>query len=120
MPIAHGMGRALHVPMRNRRAALLLLTALLSAYAMVASPELSDRSYTCVIALTLCALATLLGDIEAHVRALDAARLCALPLALFLLVYGGYQAVREVGAHEAAWEAQTQKSKRRCRAGRTR
>ena len=33
----------------------------------------------------------------------------ALPLALFLLVYGGYQAVREVGAHEAAWEAQTQK-----------
>ena len=30
-------------------------------------------------------------------------------LALFLLVYGGYQAVREVGAHEAAWEAQTQK-----------
>ena len=87
----------------------LLLTALLSAYAMVASPELSDRSYTCVIALTLCALATLLGDMEAHVRALDAARLCALPLALFLLVYGGYQAVREVGAHEAAWKAQTQK-----------
>ena len=109
MPIVHGMGRALHVPMRNRRAALLLLAALLSAYAMVASPELSDRSYTCVIALTLCALATLLGDMEAHVRALDAARLCALPLALFLLVYGGYQAVREVGAHEAAWEAQTQK-----------
>ena len=33
MPIVHGMGRALHVPMRNRRAALLLLTALLSAYA---------------------------------------------------------------------------------------
>lgn len=109
VPIVHGMGRALHVPMRNRRAALLLLTALLSAYAMVASPELSDRSYTCVIALTLCALATLIGDMEAHVRALDAARLCALPLALFLLVYGGYQAVREVGAHEAAWEAQTQK-----------
>ena len=109
MPIVHGMGRALHVPMRNRRAALLLLAALLSAYAMVASPELSDRSYTCVIALTLCALATLLGDMEAHVRALDAARLCALPLALFLLVYGGYQAVREVGAHEAAWKAQTQK-----------
>ena len=109
MPIVHGMGRALHVPMRNRRAALLLLAALLSAYAMVASPELSDRSYTCVIALTLCALATLLGDMEAHVHALDAARLCALPLALFLLVYGGYQAVREVGAHEAAWEAQTQK-----------
>ena len=75
MPIVHGMGRALHVPMRNRRAALLLLTALLSAYAMVASPELSDRSYTCVIALTICTLATLLGDMEAHVRALDAASL---------------------------------------------
>ena len=56
-----------------------------------------------------CALATLLGDMEAYVRSLDAARLGVLTRALVLFVYGGYQAVREVGAHEAAWEAQTQK-----------
>ena len=43
------------------------------------------------------------------VQCLLAMLLCALPLALFLLVYSGHQAVREVGAHEAAWEAQTQK-----------
>ena len=106
MPIVHGTGRALHAPMRSGRAAWLLLAALLSAYAMAASPELSDRSYTCVIALTLCALATLVGDVDAHTRAMDAAKLCALPLALLLLSYGGYQAVKDVCAHEAAWNAQ--------------
>lgn len=55
----------------------------LSAYAMAASPELSDRSYTCVIVLVLAALATLVGDIDTHVRALDAAKLCALRLSFF-------------------------------------
>lgn len=109
LPMARGMGRALRAPMRSRRAAWLLLAALLSAYAMVASPELSDRSFTCVIVLSLCALATLIGDLDAHVRAMDAAKLCALPLALILLAYGGYQAVKDVCAQEAAWGAQLEK-----------
>ena len=39
----------------------------------------------------------------------DAAKLCALPLAIALLVYGGYQAVQEVSAHEAAWNWQLEK-----------
>lgn len=109
LQLTYGMGRALGAPMRGRRAAWLLLAALLSAYAMAASPELSDRSYTCVIVLVLAALATLIGDIDAHVRALDAAKLCALPFVVFLLIYGGYQAVRDVSAHEAAWNAQLSK-----------
>ena len=117
MPIVHGTGRALHAPMRSGRAAWLLLAALLSAYAMAASPELSDRSYTCVIALTLCALATLVGDVDAHTRALDAAKLCALPLALLLLSYGGYQAVKDVCAHEAAWNAQIESVETAARSG---
>ncbi len=117
MPIVHGTGRALHAPMRSGRAAWLLLAALLSAYAMAASPELSDRSYTCVIALTLCALATLVGDVDAHTRALDAAKLCALPLALLLLSYGGYQAVKDVCAHETAWNAQIESVEAAARSG---
>ena len=109
LQLTYGMGLALGAPMRGRRGAWLLLAALLSAYAMAASPELSDRSYTCVIVLVLAALATLVGDIDTHVRALDAAKLCALPFVVFLLIYGGHQAVRDVSAHEAAWNAQLSK-----------
>lgn len=104
--LTRGTARALGAQTRDRRAGWLLLAALLSAYAMVASPELSDRSYTCVIALTLAALAVLIGDLDAHTRALDAAKLCALPLAVFLLAYGGWQAMRDVSEHETAWNAQ--------------
>ena len=119
MPIVHGMGQALHVPMRNRRAALLLLAALLSAYAMVASPELSDRSYTCVIALTLCALATLLGDMEAHVRALDAA--CArCRWRCFCLFTAGIRLSGKSARMRRRGKRRFKKSKQRCRAGRTR
>ena len=109
LPMVYGMGRAVKVPMRSRKAVWLLLAALLCAYAMVASPELSDRSYTCVIALTLAALATLIGDIDVHVRELDAAKLCALPLVIALLVYSGAQAAKDVSAHEAAWKRQLEK-----------
>lgn len=104
--LTRGTARALGAQTRDRRAGWLLLAALLSAYAMVASPELSDRSYTCVIALTLAALAVLIGDLDAHSRALDAVKLCALPLAVFLLAYGGWQAMRDVSEHETAWNAQ--------------
>ena len=109
LPLVYETGRAMNAPMQGRKAAWLLMTALLCAYAMAASPELSDRSYTSVIALTLVALASFVGDIDAHVRIPDAAKLCALPLAIALLVYGGYQAVQEVSAHEAAWNWQLEK-----------
>ena len=119
VPLVGAAGRALGVPVRGRKTAWLLLAALLSAYAMAASPELSDRSYTCVIALTLSALATIIGDIDAHVRALDAAKLCALPLALMLLVFDGCRALQDVSAHEAAWNAQLAKIEQAAAAGET-
>ena len=83
------------------------------------APELSDRSYTCVIALLLAALATLIGDLDAHVRALDAAKLCALPLSVFLLLYGGYQAAKDVSAHETAWNAQLESIETAVQGGKT-
>lgn len=119
LPLTYETGRALKAPMRGRKAARLLLAALLCAYAMVASPELSDRSYTCVIALLLAALATLIGDLDAHVRALDAAKLCALPLSVFLLLYGGYQAAKDVSAHETAWNAQLESIETAVQGGKT-
>ena len=101
-----GLARALGVKRRTGRALLLMLGALLAAGAMVASPVASDRSWTGVIALALCAVMTLCGDIDAQVRGMDAAKLAALPLLCVLLAFGGAQALSDVGAHEAAWTAQ--------------
>jgi len=100
---------ALGAQRRSGLVLLLLFGAAGAAYAMVASPVFSDRSWTGVIVLALCAALALLGDILAHTRTLDAAKLLALPLALLLIAYGGYKALRDVQAHEAAWLAQVQK-----------
>ena len=97
---------ALGVRKRSVWALLLLFGGLGAAYAMVASPVFSDRSWTGVIVLALCALLVLLGDMVSQVRALDAAKLLALPLAVLLIVYGGYKALGDVKAHEAAWLSQ--------------
>lgn len=104
--LVHGMGHALGVRARTGWAAALLLGGVLSAYAMIASPVFSDRSWTGVIALVLCALLTLVGDIEEQSRGMDAAKLLALPLVALLLAYGGYRALSDVKAHESAWLSQ--------------
>ena len=101
-----GLARALGVKRRTGRALLLMLGALLTAGALVASPVASDRSWTGVIALALCAVMTLCGDIDGQVRAMDAAKLLALPLLCVLLLIGGMQALSDVREHEAAWTAQ--------------
>ena len=101
-----GLSRELHVKGRTGRALLLLLGALLTAGALVASPVASDRSWTGAIALALAAVLVLLGDIEEQVRALDAAKLVALPLLCALLLTGGVQALSDVRAHETAWLSQ--------------
>ncbi len=76
--------------------------------------ELSDRSFTGVLALLMVSVLTLLGDIDAQSDMFDAAKLAVLPIAALLLVYGGVQAVREVAAQEAAWgECRLLKSPRR-------
>ena len=104
--LVHALGRAMNVNMRTMRALWFAAAALLCAYAMAASPELSDRSFTGVLALLMVSVLTLLGDIDAQSDMFDAAKLAVLPIAALLLTYGGVQAVREVAAQETAWEKQ--------------
>lgn len=105
----YAVSSAVQAKARTGSALLLLLGGAAAAYAMVASPVFSDRSWTGVMALALCAAMLLLGDLDAHVRVFDAAKMAALPLILALVAYGGYQALDEVKAHEAAWLAQTKR-----------
>ncbi len=112
-----GLARALGASLRVKRAGLLLLGGALTAYAMVGSPVFSDRSWTGVIALVLCALMVLLADIDAQVRALDASKLLALPLVVLVLTYGGYRALSDVQAHEQAWLAQVERMEQAAASG---
>ena len=109
LAFAHALGRAVNAKMRTMRALWFAAAALLCAYAMAASPELSDRSFTGVLALMLAGVLTLLGDIDAQSGAFAAAKLAVLPITALLLAYGGAQAVREVSAQEEAWSVQTAK-----------
>ena len=100
------LGSALGVTKRSGWTLLLLFGGLGAAYAMVASPVFSDRSWTGVIVLALCAMLVLLGDVISQVRSFDAAKLIVLPLAVLLIAYGGYKALGDVEAHEACWLSQ--------------
>lgn len=104
--ILFALARALGVAPRTGWALALAAGGLLAALAMVASPELSDRSFTGVLALLLAAVLSVMGDLCAGTRALDGAKWASLPLVLCLMAYAGYQAVGDVKAHEAAWAAQ--------------
>lgn len=101
-----GLARVLGVKRRTGRALLLLLGALLTVGALIASPVASDRSWTGAIALALCAVMTVCGDIDEQARGMDAAKLLALPLLCVLLLVGGMQALSDVREHETAWTAQ--------------
>lgn len=78
-------------------AAILFAGALLSAFAMVASPELSDRSLTSTVVLTLAACLTLAGDVKMEKVAL---------VLLILTAARSVQAAGAVRAHEARWQIQ--------------
>ncbi len=91
---------------RGAYAAVLIFGALIASYALVGSPELSDRSFTAPIALTLAGLLVLAGDAEERGRGLDAAKLCALPLVMVFMLYTSYHALSDVKAHEQAWGEQ--------------
>ena len=108
---------ALQVKGRRAYVLLLLFGAFGAAYSMVASPVFSDRSWTGVVVLVLCAALALLGDLEEKTRAFDAARLLVLPFVLLLIAYGGYKALGDVRAHEAAWLSQVQKIEAAAAAG---
>ncbi|MDO5378667.1 MAG: DUF6056 family protein [Clostridia bacterium] len=84
----------------------LLGGAVLVSLALVASPLISDRSFTGTIVLTLAAALCMLSDLYANARASGAFRLLTtLPL-LALFVFAGTRALDDVKTHEATWLAQ--------------
>lgn len=89
--------------MRMEWLCMLGACAFLSAYALVGSPQISDRSFTAVVVLALSALLAACADcrVKAH-PALGAA------LALIVLADGCW-ALGDVCAHEQAWLAQVRK-----------
>jgi len=95
---------------RVGEAGILLFGAVITAYALVGSPVVSDRSYTGAFVLALCAALVLLGEMEEKIRLFDAQKLIVLPVLLLLVAYGGYKAYGSVSAHEAAWNAQLAKA----------
>ena len=96
-------------------AGLLLVCALLSAGALVASPQISDRAFTGVLALVLAAALALPlpGWLTGRRRAAAAAVIAAAAALV------GAQAVREVSAHEQAWNAQLARIDAAAQAGET-
>lgn len=86
-------------------AGMLVFASLVSVYAMVGSPELSDRTFTGPFVLMLAALLVLVGDADMYARKLDAAKIAALPLALVFMVYTGYHAMKDVRQYAADWNA---------------
>ncbi len=101
-----GLLREADFDARRARALWLFAGAAIASAAMIASPVLSDRSYTGAFALALAGALTLLSDFEASATSMAPARMAALPLAVCLMLYGGYGALRDVTAHEDAWNAQ--------------
>ena len=98
------LGHRRGIAMRRERAALLALCALLSAYALAASPQISDRSFTSVALLALAAALTLLDDWLA--AGMNRRLLPAAALMLAVCAVSGAVALRDTAAHEAAWSAQ--------------
>lgn len=92
--------RKKRVSLRGEWLCVLLGGALLSTYALVGSPQISDRSYTAVIVLCIASLLLALCDLAPRVKKLPAA------IAVALCAVGGALAVSQVTAHENAWSAQ--------------
>lgn len=92
----------------TERIVILLGTALLSAYALVGSPQISDRSFTVVLVLMMAAWLSALTDLTADWEGrMSPYRLPVGCMAAALLVWISFGAWRDVTAHEAAWLTQT-------------
>ncbi len=105
--------RRRRVALRLERAALPVLAAVLSAGALLGSPQISDRSFTAVAVLCIAALLALCGQIAVSRRAAaGGAAVMALLVAL-----GTAVALRDVTAHEAAWQAQVERIEAAAKAG---
>ncbi len=89
-------------------AAILFACSLLCAFAMVASPELSDRSLTSTVVLALAACLTLAADVKMEKLAL---------VLLVLTAARSVQAAGDVRAHEARWQIQLDRIQQAVSAG---
>lgn len=83
--------------------AVLCVCAFLCAYALVGSPQISDRTFTGVLALAIAALLSVCTDLMQKPGRRDAMVGAALAL---LIVLGSGAALKDVRVHEAAWRAQ--------------
>lgn len=93
-------------PVRMEWLSVLCVSAFLSAYALVGSPQISDRTFTGVLALALAALLSLCADL----MNIPGKRDGAIGLLLLLLVVSGAGfALSDVRAHETAWLAQEER-----------
>lgn len=90
--------------------------ALLSAYALIGSPQISDRAFTAVLVLVITALLAVLADLKARP---DRRSLPALAVLAVCIVGVSFGALRDVKAHEAAWLAQTDAIEAAAAAGET-
>ena len=93
---------------------VLLLSAVLSAGALIGSPQISDRSFTSVIVLVIAALLCVMADKR---KAADAHSLrVGMALVLLCAVLGMY-AYHSVSAHGDAWNRQIAAALEEAKAG---
>ena len=101
---------------RGEGLAMLAAAALLSAYALVGSPQISDRSFTAVVVLCIAALLTVMNDLKAK----PDRHSLTVGVVLAAIVLGvSIGAVRDVKAHGAAWQAQVDAIEAAAAAGET-
>lgn len=101
---------------RAKTVCVLLGAALLSAYALLGSPQISDRSLTAVVVLTISALLAVWADLVGGPDRRDLPVLAAFAVCLAFM---GGGAVRSVRSHETAWLAQTEAIEAAAAAGET-
>ena len=108
--------RAEEVGTLSLRERALILSALLSAAAMAASPEFSERTLLGTCVLLLAAVLSVCG--KALQEGMPPRRMCGLAtLLLVLTLFGAQGAYREVRAHEQRWHAQRAAIQRALQAG---
>lgn len=108
--------RRKEISVRTEWLCVLTGTALLSAYALVGSPQISDRSFTAVLVLAVTALLAVLADLKPRP---DRRSLPAIAVLAVCIVGVSLGALRDVKAHEAAWRAQTDAIEAAAAAGET-
>ena len=108
--------RRKEISVRNEWLCVLLGAVLLSAYALVGSPQISDRSFTAVLVLAVTALLAVLSDLKPRP---DRRSLPAIAVLAVCIVGVSLGALQDVKMHEAAWRAQTDTIEAAAAAGET-